>query len=340
MFKALFILSLIGTSAFCSDVPFVDYLATPFKAAPPAYAYPQADGISNSGLIVGSYSPYAGDSGGYFLYDSKSGSSTLFQFANGFPYFIPTGVNNSGTIIGYEGDLEYGTAQGYIGTPGGVVPLIYPGSVSTEPLAINDAGVVVGTYLDTRGASHGFIYRSNGAFQTVDAPGGQTVLDGINNVGQIVGVVSNPSQTPFLLSNGTYTYYYCGPPGFGRPSGINDSGFASSLYGALLDTATNSCVAPAVNGTKILAAVGINDSGALIAKDSNIYTPAPEPGSLAFTLGGETVVLLCIRKRSRSSQTKSKVTFSAETRSTSPGTPKRTDNVQRGVLRLRKTSCE
>ncbi len=326
MFKPflLSILTLIGTSAFPSEVPFVDYVATPINVRSGLNAIVQASGISNSGLIVGYYSAFSvasPTSQGLFLYNSKSGSSTLFDFPSGVPYyssgFRPSGVNNSGTIIGST-EFGYGTMQepifqGYMGTSGALLPLTFPGSISTEPLAINDAGVIVGGYLDANHVSHGFTYQPDGTFQTVDAPRGQTVLNGINNFGQIIGVSGNDFSRNFLLANETYTFDIgrCGPPAFDRSTGINDLGFASSLNGVLLNTATNSCTFPLVNGTMGLEAVGINDSGALIAKDDNIYTPAPEPGSLILTISGGIVSLLCIwqtaRRRSHSAQTKREV---------------------------------
>jgi probable HAF family extracellular repeat protein len=60
----------------------------------------------------------------------------------------------------------------------------------TYPTAINDAGQVVGYYIDSSGF-HGFLY-SGGAFTTIDDPSTQyteayTIPTGINDLGQIVG---------------------------------------------------------------------------------------------------------------------------------------------------------
>lgn len=62
----------------------------------------------------------------------------------------------------------------------------FPGSMGTFAFGINDAGQIVGEYVDATGA-HGFLYASGG-FSTVDFPGVKfTQAFGINASGQIVG---------------------------------------------------------------------------------------------------------------------------------------------------------
>jgi uncharacterized membrane protein len=64
-----------------------------------------------------------------------------------------------------------------------------PGSGFTDPLGINDAGNVVGTFYNTslQPPQHGFEYNSiTGVFTTIDAPGASSysTAAGINNSGQ------------------------------------------------------------------------------------------------------------------------------------------------------------
>jgi hypothetical protein len=56
---------------------------------------------------------------------------------------------------------------------------------------------VVGSYITGDGNSHGFIYAGRGYanFDDPDAAGGDTLPDGINNLGQIAGTFNNfPAQ--------------------------------------------------------------------------------------------------------------------------------------------------
>jgi probable HAF family extracellular repeat protein len=58
----------------------------------------------------------------------------------------------------------------------------------TRAQGINDQGQIVGFYVDSSGATHGFLY-SGGAYTTLDDPlgTGGTFAQGINDQGQIVG---------------------------------------------------------------------------------------------------------------------------------------------------------
>lgn len=68
--------------------------------------------------------------------------------------------------------------------------IMYPGSTWTEASGINDQGQVVGTYTDTAGIAHGFVYH-NGTYTTVDYPGmAHNYAFGINDAGHIVGSFS------------------------------------------------------------------------------------------------------------------------------------------------------
>jgi probable HAF family extracellular repeat protein len=62
-----------------------------------------------------------------------------------------------------------------------------PGAIDTCAFGINDTGQIVGTFVDSTMANHGFLY-SGGSFTTIDvrrATG--TFAQGINNRRQIVG---------------------------------------------------------------------------------------------------------------------------------------------------------
>lgn len=67
---------------------------------------------------------------------------------------------------------------------------------------MNDAGVIVGFYLDASSAEHGFIYR-NGEWATLNLPNAttSTELYGISNSGAIVG--EGQQGHAYLYENGT-----------------------------------------------------------------------------------------------------------------------------------------
>jgi probable HAF family extracellular repeat protein len=72
---------------------------------------------------------------------------------------------------------------------------------------INDAGDIVGTYSDSKGVDHGFLY-SGGVYSDIDLtllalePGlhlSSSAASGINNAGQIVGEYTAVTPLPAAL---------------------------------------------------------------------------------------------------------------------------------------------
>src|SRR5438093_12044119 len=86
-----------------------------------------------------------------------------------------------------------------------------PGAFSTEALAINNAGQIVGFFKvfdpNTGIGQHGFLY-DRGTFTTIDVPAALTVTvpSGINEAGKIVGYFDdNTGIHGFLYDRGTFT---------------------------------------------------------------------------------------------------------------------------------------
>jgi len=79
--------------------------------------------------------------------------------------------------------------------------LSYPGAINTGAVGINDSGVIVGTYLGTDSAEHGFIYK-NGQWAKLQLPNApqSTELFGISNSGVIVG---QGQANAYMYANGT-----------------------------------------------------------------------------------------------------------------------------------------
>jgi hypothetical protein len=101
-----------------------------------------------------------------------------------------------------------------------------PGANETFVYGINDAGQIVGAYLDST-LEHGFLL-SGGNYSALDVPGAfWTDAQGINDSGDIVGTYATYSSGPahgFLLSGGSYTTIDVPGAMVTRAEGINDSG--------------------------------------------------------------------------------------------------------------------
>lgn len=153
-----------------------------------------------------------------------------------------------------------------------------PGAAQTGPSGINNAGVMVGGYVDKNSVSHGYILRGK-KLTTLDDPkgvAGSTGAENLNPTGPIwvVGAYNNSSgnSVGFLYKNGKYTDIP-GPTGAvsSVASGINDHG---AIVGDYLDSngATHGFLlkgkkyttldVPAAFGTT--AAAGINNAGWIV----------------------------------------------------------------------------
>lgn len=100
----------------------------------------------------------------------------------------PTGINNSGTIVGQFADSS-GVFHGFLADKEGNVTatIDFPGAVHTEPSGINEKGDIVGSYANNDGSFHGFILRG-GNFTTSDVPGAiATFPFDINDQGVVAG---------------------------------------------------------------------------------------------------------------------------------------------------------
>ena len=233
-------------------------------------------------------------------YNIQTGEIQSADFDND-KQFQFSSLNDNGTYVGYGHLNDYtggftGSVSSFrlFGTP--FSPLNVPGATSTFPNSINDSGTVVGGYISSvDGLEHGFIYRPDGTFQTVDDPALKgTTLVGINSSGQIVGYSSDGSLTGFLYSGGTLTQI-----GYGAPSAINDAGaialnvsgnFGNAYGGILYPDGTLALTFSSGLGPGFVPIGGfsaINDQGVLIFNSAGAFiaTPiAPEPGSLRLLL--------------------------------------------------------
>jgi hypothetical protein len=138
-----------------------------------------ASAINSRGEVVGSLEDVNGVYSGFELKPKEdvvtiSGTSSV------------AAISESGVITG-----QLPGALGFVQkSTGPIVAFNPPGSTYTAPAAINSAGTVAGTFLDSSQYSHGFSRDSAGAITVFDAPTlGEpyTYISGINSSGVMCG---------------------------------------------------------------------------------------------------------------------------------------------------------
>jgi probable HAF family extracellular repeat protein len=140
---------------------------------------------------------------------------------------VTLGLNSLGQIVGTYGGFD-GAVHGFLDTHGTLVnidhPLAQPSA--TVPYEVNDAGEVVGYFVDARNNFHGFSTYDGVTFNTVDFPGAGTTPFGLNNAGDIVGqwVDAQFKGHGFLLHGGQFTSFDFPLAADTQPFGINDGG--------------------------------------------------------------------------------------------------------------------
>jgi probable HAF family extracellular repeat protein len=115
----------------------------------PGASYTVAQGINDSGQIVGWYNSTGR---GYGFLDTGGSLTTI-----DVPGAIGTeayGINDSGQIVGSYYD---GRTHGFLYTGGSFTTIGVPGAVETDAYGINDSGQIVGEYFDSTKNGHGFL---------------------------------------------------------------------------------------------------------------------------------------------------------------------------------------
>jgi uncharacterized membrane protein len=196
------------------------------------------NGINNSNVIVGSY--YDSQ---YFVHGFiyRAGKYTAVNFP-GATMTEVLGINDYSDIVGtYQmpGTLNF---HGFLRHNGVFTKINDPSAkIGTMAYGINKDGTIVGTFDNEQG----FIYQ-NGVYRTLNAPqlageSHQTQLNGINNLGAIVGQVFTGgiwrgfwitnNQIHYLEAAGSVDSQANGINGHGDIAGCHDiqSGFVSFL---------------------------------------------------------------------------------------------------------------
>jgi probable HAF family extracellular repeat protein len=116
--------------------------------------YTQPFGISRQDEIVGQAALLTGEEEGFIWH--KTGKVKLLQVAGSTDSLL-LGINAAGVVVGSSFNSSY-VSTGFVYDKGSFTMLTVPGSgvTSTDAISVNDAGTVLGDYVDTAGP-HGFV---------------------------------------------------------------------------------------------------------------------------------------------------------------------------------------
>jgi len=142
-------------------------------------------GINDAGRIVG----WSFDTTRFHGFLLSDGSFATFDVP-GADSTEAHGINATGQIVGTFQDSSFYTHGFLRDADGSFTTIDVPGAIADnfDLSGINTTGQIVGWFLDATGL-HGFLRNTDGTFTTIDGPSapGNTRVNGINDVGQIVG---------------------------------------------------------------------------------------------------------------------------------------------------------
>jgi large repetitive protein len=174
----------------------------------------QANGINDNGDVVGTVTDADGIHG--FLQQAGTGATSVLIDEPGAASTVAKGINNNGEIVGFFADInssnDSSTDHGFLRSSDGTIVTIddpHAGKGANQGTianGINDAGTIVGQFVDGSGA-HGFIDQA-GKFTTVNVKGASlTEVTGIDNKGDVVGIFEDTTGEHgfFRDTNGNVT---------------------------------------------------------------------------------------------------------------------------------------
>ena len=145
--------------------------------------------VNNSGAIAGDYVDSAGVQHGMILAGKKltTVNHPNCTTSGGYPAAIAFyGINSAGAAAGFCTSTKTGLFTGFVYSAGKFTAINFPKSNGTQAIGINDAGDVVGAYLDSASVQHGFVKKGS-KYTRIDVTGDTTPYAwAINNSGQMV----------------------------------------------------------------------------------------------------------------------------------------------------------
>lgn len=154
-------------------------------------AFNQLLGVNNNGLTVGFYEDSTGASHPY-IYNVATMTFSPVPVPAGVTSAFASGINDQNDVVGTE-TLKSGATHGFVIVNGVFSTLairnkVSPPATNVSVFGVNDLLQIVGFYTDATGATHGFV-DNNGTPVVINEPAanGFTVVNGINNGGELVG---------------------------------------------------------------------------------------------------------------------------------------------------------
>jgi hypothetical protein len=194
----------------------------------PGAGVTNVSGINAAGEMVGWYSQAVNTPSSGFLL--SGGNFTFLNYPAGYDTVVRS-INDSGVIAGYSGTNHDATYVGFTYSGGTFTTISFAGYLDSYAEGINNAGDVVGGF-GNFGANNGY-ERAGTKFKNVTPPGSWNAayVNGINNLGQMVGDTTSSSTSGFYYSKGKFeTLTFPGSSGVTAPEGINDAGIVVGSY--------------------------------------------------------------------------------------------------------------
>jgi len=182
----LFVLVLICASVGIAAAPSLTYTYKDVKAKGAVETDTYA--INDSGIIAGDYVDSAGAQHAMILKGTtpKKIDDKTCGTGSGSTGISFYGINSAGNAVGWCTSTTSGEAIGLLYTKGKLTEFTVPKALATEGNGINDKGDVVGIFIDSNGAQHGFLLHAK-KYTQIDAPSpdATSAAWSINNKGQI-----------------------------------------------------------------------------------------------------------------------------------------------------------
>ena len=148
-------------------------------------------GINDKGIAVGFYTDANGVNHAYKL-NQANGKFIAIVPPGSMHGAVATGINDNGDIVGFLTASDGTTVAGFLLKGGHYTEFDFPNSTNTTPFGVNQSDQIVGSYVDSNGAMHGFLLSSplsHANWKSIDDPNGigTTVVNGLNDHGKLVG---------------------------------------------------------------------------------------------------------------------------------------------------------
>jgi hypothetical protein len=216
----------------------IDYLALPSTSASDTFV---ESNINNLNQVV--------------MFTSTSTNSYLFNpFTNAIATLpndptaqanttVFAGLNDTGILVGNYEPTTLGTFQSLASNGSAFLNISPPASLNSDfsaAFGVNNLNQFVGTWEIASDHEQGYLL-SGSTYTTIDDPGFDTELYGINNLGEIIGVNypvgPNPQVQGFSYEGGVFTPITVAGFSNVAPFGINDAG---EIVGTVSNSNNNS----------------------------------------------------------------------------------------------------